>query len=233
MLDHPLERAEAGPSADEEHGAVGCLAQGEGPQGRLDAQDGLLRQAMEDMIGEGPARDMADMQFDERIVVGGVGDGEGPLAPVREYEVQILAGEELQALALRQLEPEAHDIVVELFLALHPTRQEPRLDLTGAAHLFHSQRQVSQGHRLTGETGPLRTSRQGLDLGAGIGDLAGHQGRGTGPALAVAATVGEPDALAQGGREEGLTRLGGKAPVAGLGADGETHGNPRNLCGML
>src|SRR6185369_14971736 len=65
VLDHSLDRREAGARGDEHQRLVGILAQEECAQRPFEAQDVALLHLGKDVVGELPAGDVAHVQFDE------------------------------------------------------------------------------------------------------------------------------------------------------------------------
>ena len=227
VLDHALDRREAGTAGHEQHRPRRVLAQHEGPEGGADAQDRLLPHLREDVVGEAPARNMPQVQLDQLVVVRGVGDRERPGAAVGEQELQILARQELQALLLRQLEVEADDVVRQVVDPHHAAGQDAHLELGGALDLARLQAQIATRHGLATDAGAYRGAVEGRGRLARVPDRPLEQLRGAAAALAVAAAVGQADVVAQRGGENGLAVGDLELVPARLHMYGEQH---RRLC---
>ena len=150
------------------------------------------------------------MQLQELVIVRRVGERVGPLPAVAHQYLDVLAGAEHQALALGQLQPDAHHVVGESFQARHARRQRPHLRRRAGAGLADAQGQIAARTRLAAQAEalpPFRlVQRRGLRP-VRVVDLAGEDLRLAGAALAVATPVRQRHALAQRGVEYGL--LGG------------------------
>src|SRR6185503_2816648 len=99
VLDERLDRREARAARDEDERLVAVFAQVERAQRPLEADDRALLHLLEDEAREGATGGFADVQLQELVVVRRVREREAaPLAVLHE-DVEVLAGEELQALA--------------------------------------------------------------------------------------------------------------------------------------
>ena len=69
MLDDSLDRGKTGSAGDQDDWLIGFLAQEEGAERPLEAQDLAALELTEQLIGEMAAGHMADVQFQQRVVV--------------------------------------------------------------------------------------------------------------------------------------------------------------------
>src|SRR5205807_4437517 len=102
MLDDRLDGSEAGASGDEEDRLAPVLAKVEGSERPFEAKDRALLHFLEDEARERPAGRLAHVQLQELVVVRRVRHREAAALAVLEEDVDVLAGEELQALARRK-----------------------------------------------------------------------------------------------------------------------------------
>ncbi len=68
------------------------------PQRSFEAQDVLDLHGREDLLGKGATRNEADVQLEQLVLVRRVGQREGAPLAVGKQKLDVLAGEELQAL---------------------------------------------------------------------------------------------------------------------------------------
>ena len=92
---------------------------------------------------------MSNVQFDDRVIVRCIGNGEGTPAPIAQDEFEVLSGQKLKSLALWELEVESHDIMGELFPPLDTTRKDTRRDPILLINLRYTTVQITTRHRLT------------------------------------------------------------------------------------
>src|SRR5690606_12441116 len=96
-----LDRGEARGPGDEQDGAI-AVAQREAAEGPLDLQEVADLHRLEDSGGESSARHQANMEFDgPATVVRGAGEGEGAPGAILQHDIDVLAREEVPALARR------------------------------------------------------------------------------------------------------------------------------------
>ena len=74
MLEHALDRREPGAAGDEDHRLVRILADKKAAERTFEAQDVTFLQSTEHLVGKQPARHMADVQFQQRVIVRRVGE---------------------------------------------------------------------------------------------------------------------------------------------------------------
>ena len=110
VLDHRLDRREAGAAGDEDHRLVGFLAQVERPERPFEAQDLAALVRREQRVGEEAAGHVPDVQLEQRVVVRRGGEREAAAMPVLQQEVDVLPGEVLQPLVRRKLELHDRDV---------------------------------------------------------------------------------------------------------------------------
>ena len=206
VLDLRLDRREAGAAGHEDDRLVGVLAQVEGAQRALEAQDGALLHLLEDVAREGAARRLAHVQLQELVVVRRVGHGEAAPLAVLHQDVDVLAREELQPLAGGKLERDDRDVVGGLLHLLHAAGQRADREVLRAGELAHLEDDVGERPRAAGErlAGELLGVVQRALLVVAVDELARAQDALAGAAGAVAAAVRQADALAQGGLEDGF-----------------------------
>jgi hypothetical protein len=161
---------------------------------------------------------VADVQLEQRVVVRRVGERIAARAAVLQLEVEVLSGEELQALVGRQLQLHQHHVVDQLFQLLHAARQRLHRHLSCRANFLGLDHQVRQG---------LGHTEQGLAFGDFMGlqsvllvfsmiDPAFEHLTLARTAGAVAATVGQGESLAQSGGEYGFVFIDDELMAAGL-----------------
>ena len=207
VLDDRLDRREAGARGDEDDRLVRVLAQEEGAERPLEAQDVALLHLAEHVVGELPAGDVAHVQLDQLVVVRRIGHREAAPRAVLEQELDVLAGEELQALVGRQLQVQHHHVVGEPLQLLHAAGQRLHLDVLRVAPMVRASITRSpSGLRLAEERLALRLLLVGqrLLLVHAVVDLPFEELALAAAAGAVAAAIGQDDLLAQRGGEDGL-----------------------------
>lgn len=118
VLDDALDRSEAGCAGDE-NDRQPALAQVERAERSFEAQFVADFHLREHMGREPAAGDPTDMQFDVLVLMGRVGERESAPLPVREQDIDVLSGDEIEALAGRQRNHEPHDLVRQAFHAVH------------------------------------------------------------------------------------------------------------------
>jgi hypothetical protein len=118
VLDHALDRREAGGAGDENDRTLG-FAQREIAQRAIETDLVAQLHALEHVRGEAPARHQANLQFDEIGLMRRIGEGEGAPLTVVEDDVDVLAGLERDFFSLRQLEHHPHHVVGEFLQVDH------------------------------------------------------------------------------------------------------------------
>ena len=91
VLDHRLDRREAGAAGDEDDRLVRFLAQIERAERAFEAQDLAALVLREQRVGEEPAGHVADVQLEQRVVVRRRGEREAAALAVLQQEVDVLA----------------------------------------------------------------------------------------------------------------------------------------------
>ncbi len=97
VLDHRLDRREAGAAGDEDDRLVGVLAQVERAERPFEAQDLAALVLVEQLVGEEAARHVADVQLEQRVVVRRRRQRKAAPLAVLQQEVDVLAGEDIAA----------------------------------------------------------------------------------------------------------------------------------------
>ena len=159
-----LDRREAGSAGDEDDRLVGILAQVERAERALEAQDFAALVFLEQLIAEDTARNVPDVQLEQRVVLRRVGERKAAPASVLEQEVDVLPGEVLQPLVRRKLERNDGDIgrgLVDLFDA---AGQLPDLDVAGAANFAHFDHEIGQRLADAQQRKPLRSFRRRISV---------------------------------------------------------------------
>src|SRR5205814_5405534 len=92
---------------------------------------------VEELAREGAARNVADVQLEERVALGRRGDRETAPASVFQQQIDVLAREILQPLVCRQLERNNRYVRRDLVDLFDSAREPADLDVAGAAHFAH------------------------------------------------------------------------------------------------
>ena len=225
VLDHRLDRREAGAARDEHDRLVRLLAQVERAERPLEAQDLAALVLREQRVAEEPARDVPDVEFEQTVVVRRRREREAAPLAVLQQEVDVLAGEELQALVGGQLQPDDRDVGRGLVDRLDAAGEALDLDVAGAPHFPHFDREV--GARLRAaeerEPRPLLVLGQRGCLVRAVVDLARQDLALAGAARAVAAAVRQHEVVAHRRRQHRLAVVAGERVVAGLYGNLECH----------
>src|SRR5258706_2696630 len=151
MLDDRLDRRESRAAGDKNEGLVRVLAQEESPERPFEAQDGALLHRIEDELREGAPGRPAHMKLEKSIIVRGVGEREAAALALLEEDVDVFAGEELQALACRKLEIENRHVLRRLFDPLDAERHRANREIFCTAQLAHFENDVGKGIRAARE----------------------------------------------------------------------------------
>jgi hypothetical protein len=108
----------------------------------------------------------------------------------------------------------------------HPRGQLQHRELARAGHAARFDHAVGLRRGAAGEdhAGSLFSVRQGLLLVHAVDHAAFEQAALAGAAGTVAAAIGQADALADGGGEDGFVAFDGEAALRGLQGDGQAHG---------
>jgi len=192
VLQHALDRRKAGASGDEDHRLVGIVADEEAAEWAFQAQDVAFLQRGKHLVGEQPPRHMANMKFQQRVVVRRIGERKAARLGVLQLEIDVLAGKKLQPLAGRQLDLHQHHVVGALLQFFHPARQRLHHDVLGGADFPGFDGEVGQRFGAAEQCASMRLflvlQRGGRMLA--VIDLAGQHLALAGPAGPVAAAVG-------------------------------------------
>ena len=158
MLDDAFDRREAGTAGDEDDRLVRLLAQEERAERPFEAQDLAPLELREQLIGKPSAGKVADVQFEQRVVVRRIRKREAAAATVFQQEVDVLPGEELQPLVRGQLELDDRHIGGRLVDRFDAARQLANADVACLAHLPHLDHEVGQRLRAAEQREPQRFS---------------------------------------------------------------------------
>ena len=221
VLDQGLDGRKARARGQQDHGFVAVFAQEKTPQGALDPQDVFLFQGAKHMIGEHPARHVPDVQLDlARQRVRRVGHRVAAARAVAQDELDVLAGAELKVLVGSELHRQHGHVGRGLEHGDDTGRQLEHRELAGAGHGAGLDGAIGLRPRAAGqdEAGGLVLGRQRLGLVLAVHDLAVDQLALARAAGAVLAAVGQADAAADRGAQQGL------AGQRGIGA--ERHEGP-------
>ncbi len=172
----------------------------------------------EQLLGELAAGHPAHVQFEQARVVGRRGDRKAAPAASRQQDVDVLTGQEVEALRRGQPQEDAHDIVRPALHVFDAARQTLDLRLVRDAALKCFDRQIAVGARLT---------EQDQTLGhLGIGEperpairivhLTVQQAGPTGAAVAALAAMRQIQSGIERSVEDRLPRSDTETP-AGLG----------------
>jgi hypothetical protein len=176
---------------------------------------------LEDVSGELAARDQAHVQLQEAVVVGRVGNRKRATLAVLQQELDVLAGEKLQALVGRQLQFEHDHVVRHALDRLHPAGHDLDRDVASGADFAALQHQVRERLRATeqGHAGGAVRRGQGLLLRRAVVDQAVDDLALAGAAGAVAATIRKREAGVERRLQNGIAAVGAEAVSAGLKGD--------------
>ena len=217
VFDDGLDRREARAARDEDDRLVAVLAQEEGAERALEAEDVLLLHRAEHVFGEGTALHVPHVKLDVLVVVGRVGHRvRAPLA-VAHDDLEVLTRQELQPFVGRKLQLDDRDVARRALDRLDARRQLLHLDLADTADLAGVDHEIRQGLGAAEECEALLLLDvgQGVDLVRAVVDLSVDDLALAGAARAVAAAVGQGDAGGEGGCENRFT-LGDLEGVAGF-----------------
>lgn len=99
VFDHGFDWGKAGAAGQQDDWFFRIFAQEKAAVWAVEAQDVALLHGAEHLISKESAGNVADMQFNQCIVMRGIGQRETTLLAILEQDVNVLAGEELQALS--------------------------------------------------------------------------------------------------------------------------------------
>jgi hypothetical protein len=228
LLDQRLDGRKAGAAGQQDHGLGGVLAQEEAAEGAFHAQDVALLHRAKDVVGEQAARHVAQVQFDGRRaaqLVWRIGHAVAAPRAVAQDELDILPGAVLQVLVGRQLQAQHRHVGCGPLMAItrvgiFSTGNSPAPG-TLRACTVQSLCGVAQQVRIRPAASSAADRRLAL-VGAVLHRP--EQAALAGAAGAVAAAIGQADALADGGGSMASSRSTVKTAARGLQRDGETHG---------
>ena len=201
-----LDGRKARAAGQQHHRLVTVLAQEEGAERPLQPKDLALLQRRprahpEHPVGEMPARQVADMQLHVLQRAGCRGHGIAAPHAVGEDQIHVLAGQILQPLGKRQLQPDTAHVRRQRLDGAHPTGQLAHRDVAGPVHHRRLDGEVRRGRGRAQQRIALRhlfrrqCRRQMLAL---LYTTVRHQ-RLARPTGAVLAAIRQHDALVQRG----------------------------------
>src|SRR5215472_12512184 len=132
VLDHCLDRREAGAACHENHGLVGILAQIEHAIRTFETQDLAPLVLVEELGAEISAWNVADVQIEQRIILRRSRDGEAASTPVAQQQIDVLPREVLQALVGWKLERDDRNVGGDFLDFLDAAGQLANLDIASA-----------------------------------------------------------------------------------------------------
>jgi hypothetical protein len=227
VLDDRLDRSEAGAAGDEDDRLVRFLAQEERAERTFEAKDLATSVFVEELVGEVPAGDVANVQLEQRVVVRWRRKGKAAAAAVLQQEIDVLPGQILEPLVRRQLDLDDRHIRRGLVDRFDAAGKLPDLDVAGAANFPDLEHEIGQRLRAAEESEPLllldfgqrrRLMRSVVD--APLEDLAFARAAG-----AVAATVREHQIRGHRRCENGVPVLARKRNAAGVYGNLVWHGD--------
>ena len=216
-----LDRREAGAAGHEDDRLVAVLAQEEAAVRAFEAQDGFFLHAVEHVVGEQAAGNVADVQLQEFVVVRRVGEREAAPLAVLEQDVDVLPGEELQAFVGRQLQMQYHHVVGDFFHFLHAAGHGFDRDVARSAHFLALDHHVGErlGGAEQGHSGVFFVFGKSTLLVTTVIHPAFQDFALAAAAGAVAAAIGQGESFAQPGFQQGFVLLGLILVVAGFDGD--------------
>jgi hypothetical protein len=220
--------AKPGARGEQDDRLVGVLAQEEAAERPFDAQDLLLLHRAEDVVGELAAGQVADVQLELRLVDDGmrrVGHRVAAPGAVAQDELDVLAGAVLEQVVGGQLQANDRDVGRGPVDRDDAARQLPDRELARARHRPRFQDDVGLRRGLAGqdEAGDFLLVAERLLLMDAVDDAALEHAALARAAGAVAAAVGQADALADGGLQDRFVALDAEGLAARLDSDGERH----------
>ena len=160
-LHNGLDGRKARAAGQQHHRLVTVLAQEEGAERPLQPEDLTLLQRRprahpEHPVGEMPARQVADVQLHVLQRAGRRGHGIAAPHTVGEDQVHVLAGQILQPLGKRQLQPDTAHVRCQRLDGAHPTGQLAHRDVAGPVHHRRLDGEVRRGRGRTQQRIALR-----------------------------------------------------------------------------
>lgn len=166
------------------------------------------------------------MQFQGLVGMRRIGDGKAAAAAVLQQDVDVLAGEELQALAGGQPELQQHHVGRQARHLLHAAGQRPHREVAHGARFARFYDEIGKRPRAAKQgVAPCRlvVGERPFRMQATV-DLPRHHATLAGAAGAVAAAVGKMNARCQRGAQQGIAGLDLELMPAGLDRDAIGHG---------
>ena len=227
VLDDALDRREAGAAGDEDDRLVRFLAQEERAERPFEAQDLAPFEFVEQLMGEMPAGDKANVQLEQRVVVRRRGEREAAAAAVLQQQVDVLAGQKLQALVRRQLDLHDGDVRRRLVDRLDAAGQLADLDVAAPAHFPDLEHEVGQRLRAAEERQalPLLVVGERRRLVGAVVDLPADDLPLARAACPVAAAVGQHQIGGHRRREDRVAVAAGEREAAGVYGNLVRHGD--------
>ena len=144
VLDDALDRREAGAAGDEDDRLVGILAQEEAAERTFEAQDVAFLQGGKHLLGEQAARHVADVQFQQRVVVRRVGERKAARLPSFSRKSMYCPARNCRRSLAGSLIFTTITSSARLFQFLHAARQRLDQDVAGGADFPGFDDQVGQ-----------------------------------------------------------------------------------------
>ena len=194
---------------------------GEAAQRAFNGQQRVELVVVEQTIAELSADDPPDMQLERTRVMRRRCDREAAAPSARQQDVDVLAGFECESFGERQPQEQSHDVVRQRDCALDAARQALARGAIGGLQLkgFHDQvaarARLAEQDQAVGDLGRGQAQRRPIR----IVDLAAHEARLAGAAIAALAAVRQVQGGALRRIEQRLIRCGLEA-AAGVG-DGD------------
>ena len=129
VAQHRAQRRVAGAAADQQGRTRRLAPEPELAERTFDAQQRLLLHAVEQLLRELAARDLADVQLDQLVASRAARDRKTAAPVLRQHDVQVLTGDEVELFVRRQSQEHGHHVGGEPVHALDATRQALDLHL--------------------------------------------------------------------------------------------------------
>ena len=226
LLNDGFDRRKTGTAGEQDDRLAGVVLQAEAAVRAVKAQDVAHLHRGEYLFGEEAAGHVPDVQLQQVVLVGRVGQREAALAAILEQDVDVLAGQELQVFGGRQAQVHVDHIGRQLLHPLDAGGQGLDRDVVRRAQLlaFDDQVGTGVGAAVERQTGGLVGVAQGG--GMPVFDGAFEHLALAGAAGAVLAAVGHGQPLAQRGLKQGFIGFGLELAAARLDCHLVAHRSP-------
>ena len=228
MFDDGLDWRKAGATSQHDDRFLRVFTQEKAAMRAVEAQDVAYFHARKHLVGEQSAGHVADVQLQQRVIMRGVGQRETSLLAILEQDVDVLTGEELQALGGGEFEIQGDDIRRQFFQPFNARGQGFDRNVTGHADLFAFDAQIGlrTGTAEEGQPGGFFLVLEGMGLRFAMVNRAVQHFSLAGTTGTVLAAIGHGEALTQGGVENGFIGIGNKLLAAGLNGNLVAHRFP-------